>query len=195
MEHQPLRIMAIGGSNRDGSHTLSVLEDVASLADRPGIEIDLVAIRHLGLPVFEPALPLDAQPAVLHALLPRVQAADAFLIASPTYHGTISGALKNVLDSLHVFRNEPRGTFAGRPVGLIAYGGPSAINVINALHHSVRGMGGFIVPTILTVSRDQMNEERTRITDERVRQRAGKLVEEVLDLAILRQLAAASTAD
>jgi FMN reductase len=195
MEQHTLRIMTIGGSNREGSHTLSVLQDVAALAEPSGASIDLLAIRDLGLPVYEPALPLDAQPRALRDLLPRVQAADAFLIASPTYHGTISGALKNLLDALHIFRNEPRGTFAGRPVGLIAYGGPSAINTINALHHSVRGMGGLIVPTILTVSSAQLNDARTHIADERVRQRAQTMMTELLDLAHLRQLATTVAGD
>jgi FMN reductase len=188
MQQHLLRIMAIGGSNREGSHTLSVLREVTALAG--SASIDLLAIRDLRLPVYEPALPLADQPETLRDLLPRVQAADAFLLASPTYHGTISGALKNLLDALHIFRNEPRGTFAGRPVGLIAYGGPSAINTINALHHSARGMGGLIVPTILTVSSGQLNDDRTRIADERVRQRAQTLMAELLDLAQLRQLAA-----
>ena len=115
--------------------------------------------------------------------------ADGFIIASPTYHSSIGGGIKNVLDALHILHGAPRTYFDGRPVGLVAYGGASAINSINALLHTTRGMRALVVPTSLTVSRNQLNPERTAIVDETTRTRATTLVNEVIQLAKLLQLA------
>jgi FMN reductase len=192
MEQRITRILAIGGSNREGSQTLNVLRNVLDLAEQRGATTDLIDIRQVQLPVFEPVLAYEDQPAALLALLTRIQQADAFLVASPTYHGTVTGAVKNLLDAIHIFRDRERGTFAGRPVGLIAYGGPSAMNTVNALHHTVRGIAGFVVPTVLTVSRAQLNENLTQIADERTLARAGTLIDEVLRLARLQRFAEAA---
>lgn len=189
MEQRTTRILGIGGSNRDGSHTLNVLRDVLAIAEGRGATIDLLNVRDVQLPVYDPSLANEDQPPALLRLLPRIQQADAFLIASPTYHGTVSGAVKNLLDAIDIFIDEDRGNLAGRPVGLIAYGGPGAINTINALYHATRGIAGFAVPTILTVSRGQLSGDQSHIADERVKNRASALIDEVLQLTRLQQLA------
>ncbi len=56
------------------------------------------------------------QPSSVHAFLAAVRAADALLICSPTYHGTISGAVKNALDYLEFMGGDtPR--YLGRARG------------------------------------------------------------------------------
>ena len=62
------------------------------------------------------------------------------------------------------------------------------MNVLNALHHSARGLAGFVVPTVVSVSSGQVNAT-DGITNQAVRDRAIALVDEVLQLAKLQQLA------
>jgi hypothetical protein len=50
-------------------------------------------------------------------------------------------------------------------------------------------MRALVVPTSLTVSRAQLNPERTSIADETTRNRATTLVNEVIQLATLQKLA------
>lgn len=178
-------ILAIGGSTRATSATRNVLADVLGIAAASGASTELVSVHELDLPVYNEDIPLEQQPQALQHLLERMQAADGFLIASPTYHGSIGGGIKNVLDALHIKHGEDRTYFHGRPVGLIAYGGPSAMNVITALLHTTRSMGGLIVPTALTVSRAQLDPERTTITDPTIRARAETMVNDVVRLARL----------
>ena len=189
MDQHTTRILGIGGSNRDGSHTLTVLREVLDIAEGRGATIDLLSVRDVQLPVYDPSLANEDQPPALLRLLPRIQQADAFLFASPTYHGTVSGAVKNLLDAIDIFIDENRGNLAGRPVGLIAYGGPGAINTINALYHASRAIAGFVVPTILTVSHSQLSHDQSHIAAENVKKRASALVDEVLQLALLQHLA------
>ena len=128
-------------------------------------------------------MPLHDQPEAVHTLIEEVRAADGFILASPTYHGTVSGALKNVLDFLNVGKGVPRTYFDGRPVGLVAYGGPSALNVINALSHSVRGLRGMQVPTVVTAAWSSIDEASASFADDSVRGRASQMVGEVIRLA------------
>ncbi|MBA2247879.1 MAG: NAD(P)H-dependent oxidoreductase, partial [Chloroflexia bacterium] len=132
----PVRILGIGGSTRAGSITERVLEAVLGLAAEAGARTTLASIRELDLPMYNDDVESREQPEVVHKLLADVRAADGFILASPTYHGTISGALKNALDFLNVDKRVPRTYFDGRPVALVAFGGPSALNVVNALGHS-----------------------------------------------------------
>jgi FMN reductase len=188
MNERALHLVGIGGSNREGSNTLAILRDLLAIAGERGATTDLIDVHAVRLPVYEPEIPRSEQPQALLDLLPIIQRADGFLIGSPTYHGTISGAVKNLLDAIDLFIDDERGTFAGRPVGVVAYGGASAMNVLNALHHSARGMAGFVVPTVLLVGKGQVTVD-DGITNEAVRNRAAALVEEVLQLAKLQHLA------
>jgi len=188
-DDRPIRLLGIGGSTRQESRTLGVLRAVLALAADQGATTTLADVRELALPVYNEDIPLDEQSAALHWLLEQMQEADAFILGSPTYHGTVSGAIKNVLDALHIRHGEDRTYFDGRPVGLLAYGGPSALNVINALSHAVRGMGGLQVPTVVTIARTAMDDSFTGIADEATRKRASRMTSEVIRFARLHRLA------
>ena len=49
----------------------------------------------------------DGPPLGAHALCRRIQAADAFIIASPEYNASMPGALKNAVDWASRFRPQP----------------------------------------------------------------------------------------
>ena len=181
----PVRILGLGGSTRAGSTTERVLTAVLRLAGEAGAQTTLLSVRELDLPMFNDDIPFEELPDMLHTLLAEVRAADGFVLASPTYHGTISGAFKNVLDFLHVDNRVPRTYFDERPVGLVAFGGPSALNVINALSHSVRGMRGIQAPTVLTAGRNAVDAGTAAFADDATHARAGKMVGEVIRLARL----------
>ncbi len=180
---RPVRILGIGGSTRAGSITEILLKAVLALADDAGALTTLASVRELDFPMYNDDVPLHDQPDAIHTFLDDVRAADGFILASPTYHGTVPGALKNVLDSLNVDSGVPRTYFDGRPVGLVAYGGSSALNVVNALYHSVRGLRGMQVPTVVTAGRGCIAAASATITDDAVRGRARQMAGEVVRLA------------
>lgn len=188
MTTKTFHLVGIGGTNRAGSNTLFVLKNLLKIAEERGATTDLIDVHIAQIPIYEPETPREEQPRALLDLLPILQRADGFLIASSTYHGTISGVVKNLLDAIDLFIDDERGTFAGRPVGLVAFGGAGGMNVLNALHHSARGLAGFVVPTVLSVSGGQVNAT-DGIINQAVRDRAIALVHEVLQLAKLQQLA------
>ncbi len=191
----PINLLAIGGSARETSRTRMAMEAILSVAPKHNIVPIITTVRELGLSVYNDDIPLDGQPELLQRLVGQVRAADAYLICSPTYHGSMSGAIKNVLDSLHVQHGQPDAYFQQRPVALAAYGGPTAINAINTLQTVVRVMRGIVVPTVVTVSPDVLDASTGAITDEKTLRRADRMLAELAHLVAMGRALHATAGD
>ena len=185
-----IRILGIGGSVRAVSRNRVVTRGLLALAEESGAEVIFADVRELGLPVYDEDIPLTEQPANLHWLIGRIQEADGFIVESPNYHGTITGAIKNVLDAAHIMHGNQGTYFDGRPVGLAGFGGATTTNVINALYHAVRGMRGLVVPTTVAVTGNdlEMTGADGRIVSEAVLARGRTMVAEILEIAELQRL-------
>jgi FMN reductase len=77
-------------------------------------------------------------------LVEAVRGADGLVIASPGYHGTVSGLVKNALDYLESTAGDERPYLDGLPVGLIAtaFGWQATggvLTTLRAIVHSLRG--------------------------------------------------------
>ncbi|MGH2534969.1 MAG: NADPH-dependent FMN reductase [Thermomicrobiales bacterium] len=189
-QDRPLRILGIGGgSTRGQSISRIALEAGLALAEEQGAHAVMADVRSLELPVYAGDRPFEDYPPSLPWLLDEVRAADAYILCSPTFHGTVSGGVKNALDMLEYMRNDPPATryFAGKPVGLMALGasahGGGAWNVINALHHSARSLNGISVPTVVTIPNEAIDRETRTIRDDAIRARMQAMTTEVIDLA------------
>ena len=182
---EPMRILGIGGSTRRGSMSLLALKVALRIAEENGAQTSLAAVRDLDLPMYNGERHLHEYPATLHWLLDEVRAADGFVICSPTYHGTISGAVKNVLDSLEFLASDEPRYLGGKSVALLGYGGASAMNVINSLYHTVRTLNAHVVPTVVILSRDQLDQETVDIKEAGLRARTATMMREVIDLGRL----------
>jgi FMN reductase len=180
---RPVRILGIGGTTVDRSRTLLALATALDLATKTGAETRLVPIHALDLPLFNPSWPLERYPSSLPWLLDEVRAADGLILCSPTYHGTVSGAVKNTLDSLIFLGQDQPPYLGGKPVGLMAYGGLTAMGVLDALHHCVRGLKGVIAPTQVAIHPSTFDGETNAITEARLLVRLATMVDEVVDLA------------
>ena len=191
---RPLRILGIGGTTVARSRTQLALDTALDLAARAGAETRIAPVHALDLPLVNPSWPLDRYPSALASLLDDVRSADGLILCSPTYHGTISGALKNVLDYLIFLGADIPPYLGGKPVGLIAYGGLTAMGVLDALHHCVRGLKGVIAPTQVAVHPSSFDAAGV-ITEARLLARLTKMVEEVNALASNHRRAAVEATD
>ena len=96
----PLSVVGLGGSLRAGSTSRSALRTALEGAESAGAETLLLDLRELDLPLYNPD---DDEPTEQAArLIESCYAADGLIWSSPLYQGTISGALKNAIDWLHV---------------------------------------------------------------------------------------------
>ncbi|HEU4985099.1 MAG TPA: NAD(P)H-dependent oxidoreductase, partial [Nitrososphaera sp.] len=77
-----------------------------------------------------------------------VEWADAFILASPDYHGSISGALKNFLD---YFYEE----FAGKAFGYVVASHEKGLTVMDQMRTAVRQCYGWSLPYGVSVNGEQ----------------------------------------
>jgi chromate reductase len=92
-----MKILAISGSLRSGSHNTDLLQAAAAVAP-DGVDVELFG----GLKEIPPYDADDdfpgAQPAAVDRLREALDEADAVLVATPEYNSSIPGVLKNALD-------------------------------------------------------------------------------------------------
>ena len=108
------RLLGIAGSLRRGSVNRSLLVAAQELAPE-GVEIEILDGLRMIPPYSEDDEPART-PAEVIDLRQRITAADALLIATPEYNGSIPGQLKNALD----WASRPRG-------GSCLEGNPAAV--------------------------------------------------------------------
>jgi chromate reductase, NAD(P)H dehydrogenase (quinone) len=91
-----MRILAVSGSLRTGSHNTSLLWAAAEAAPE-GVEVEVW--QGIGdLPIYDQDLEGSDLPDAVRRLREDWAAADAILFATPEYNGSIPGGLKNAVD-------------------------------------------------------------------------------------------------
>jgi chromate reductase, NAD(P)H dehydrogenase (quinone) len=93
-----MKILAISGSLRRDSLNTRLLRAAAELAPS-GVEVELLDPTVLKeLPIYDQDDDGVAPPVAARRLRGAIRLADAILIATPEYNGTIPGGLKNAID-------------------------------------------------------------------------------------------------
>lgn len=134
---ESIRIGVISGSLRAGSFNTKLAKFVASqISGSSDAVIDVISLTDLDLPMFSEDLEAKEFPASALELKSRMIACDGFLIASPEYNGSFSGALKNAIDWASRPREgeAPLACFKGKSAGLLA-ASPGAIGGLRGLRH------------------------------------------------------------
>jgi chromate reductase, NAD(P)H dehydrogenase (quinone) len=91
-----MRILAVSGSLRTGSHNTSLLWAAAEAAPE-GVEVEVW--QGIGdLPIYDQGLEGSDLPDAVRRLREDWAAADAILFATPEYNGSVPGGLKNAVD-------------------------------------------------------------------------------------------------
>ncbi len=135
-------IVGIGGSTHRGSTSELLLRAALAETAKLGARTKLIAGPDLMLPFYAPNLNL--REANAQAMVDALRACDGLIIASPAYHGSISGMVKNALDYVEELRGETRPYLEGRAVGCIACAsgwqaiGP-VLAALRSIAHALRG--------------------------------------------------------
>jgi FMN reductase len=146
---RPVRVVGLGGSLRAASTSRSALQAALDGAAASGAEVELLAIRDLGLPLYtaEHGIPQAA-----HEFADAVYNCDAMIWSSPTYQGSVSGAFKNALDWLILLADRTPPYLSNKPVGLVSTaGGVQGLQTVNAMDFIARSLRGWSVPLVMPV--------------------------------------------
>jgi FMN reductase len=144
-----MKLVVLVGSMRERSASRFALAVAARGATEAGAEVRWLEIKDLDLPFCDGREdPATYGPAVT-TFRAAVAEADALLVGSPEYHGSLSGSLKNAIDLLGT------DTLKGRMVGLLAAarGDAGAMNTLNHLRHIFRWVHAWVLPTQVSIPR------------------------------------------
>lgn len=139
-----MKVTMIAGSNRTNATSTFLLKHIESLLEAQEISVTFVDLSELQLPLFSPDN-WDFHPDV-RRVLGAIADGDSVILATPEYHGSISGALKNALDYITA------GQMAGKPVlSVSAAGGPLGVSSLTHLQTIVRNLHGINCPEWISI--------------------------------------------
>ena len=146
-----LKVVGLGGSLAQHSTSLAALRVALQGAAEAGATTELLDIKKLSLPMYDPANKKPPESVV--KLREAIHQADGLIWSSPMYNGTISGSFKNALDWLILLgeRNPPYLT--DKVVGLISTaGGVQGLQAVNTMEFVVRALRGWAVPLVMPIA-------------------------------------------
>lgn len=140
-----MNIMILAGCNRAGSSSTLLARFVAGRCEAAGHKIEFFDLFEKPLPLFEPDEDYSGD-AHVEQLWKGFFLSQAIVLASPEYHGTVSGVLKNALDFL-AFEH-----FDGKAVlALASAGGGTAFGALSHIQWMVRNLHGINCPEWISI--------------------------------------------
>jgi FMN reductase len=140
-------IVGLGGTAAPNSSTEQALQCALQSAEKAGARVQLFGSELLSqLPHY--LAPGSSGNEAAKTMVEAIRAADGIIFASPGYHGSISGLVKNAIDYLEDTARDERPYLEGVPVGLIAtaYGWQATASTLAALRSIVHALRGWPTP-------------------------------------------------
>ena len=139
MATQPLRLLLIAGSARNGALSVRLRDAARRLADAAGASTSVIDLRALALPIYDADIEAaHGVPEGAGQLREAMAAADAVLVVTPEYNGFPTPLVINSFDWLSRLKAaDPAAaglaTTAGKPVALLA-SSPGPIGGLRAMN-------------------------------------------------------------
>jgi chromate reductase, NAD(P)H dehydrogenase (quinone) len=176
-----MRILAISGSLRAASHNTALLRAAADLAPA-GVEVELYDGLE-SLPPYNEDRDTDLPPAAVADLRSAIASADAVLLATPEFNGSMPGQMKHLVD----WASRPHGSGSalwGKPIAVVGasvtdYG---AVWAQDHLRKALGIAGARVLDVELPVSRAQERFDADGVlVDLELRERVAEIVEQLVD--------------
>ncbi|KAF6242085.1 NADPH-dependent FMN reductase [Nitrosopumilus sp. b1] len=139
-----LNVLGVASSMRNVSYSTKILQDALDSAKQHGAETRLLSLKDTKLPLYSPE---GISSPELDKVTDDVKWADAYILASPDYHGSMSGTMKNFLD---YFWTE----FAGKTFGYVCASHEKGLTVMDQMRTAVRQCYGWSMPYGVSVNSD-----------------------------------------
>jgi len=151
-------ILGIAGSLRLNSYSTRTLKLVLEkAATKYASETNLIDLREMELPIYNPNISSENDK-ILTCVTREVVKADSYVLASPDYHGSMSGAMKNLLD---YYWKE----FAGKTFGYIVASHEKGLTVMDQMRTAVRQCYGWSMPYGISIHGDHDFDQSGHITN------------------------------
>jgi NAD(P)H-dependent FMN reductase len=150
-QQRTINVLGVAGSMRQDSYSTLGLRMVLEEAKKYYSESYLLELRDINLPLYDPSGPssnnlsFNNSNNVLEKITTALKWADALVLASPDYHGSMSGTLKNFLD---YFWED----FAGKTFGYIIASHEKGLTVADQMRTAVRQCYGWSMPYNISIN-------------------------------------------
>jgi FMN reductase len=181
-------IIGLGGTTREGSSTQHALEMALSYARQQGARTllfgasFLTSLPHYGTPECKTC-------AQAESFISALREADGLIMASPGYHGTISGLLKNAIDYIEDTARDARPYLENLPVGLIAtaFGWQATGSTLAAMRSITHALRGWPTPMGVTIRTTPGLFEAGTCTDPATEGQIRLMAGQVIDFARMKE--------
>lgn len=171
-----VKIVGIGGSLRANSYSQIALDIAVKHVAALGAEVEVIDLRQMNLPFCDGGNEYPDYPDV-ERLQKAVKAADGLILATPEYHGSVSGVLKNALDLMSFEHLD------GKVAGLISVlGGQANSNALNDLRVILRWVHAWVIPEQIAIPQAwKAFSSEEKILDDKVAQRFDEFAQSLVD--------------
>jgi NAD(P)H-dependent FMN reductase len=163
-------VLGKGSSLRELSYSTSGLKLLLDKAKSKMAETRLIDLRQTNLPMLY-STKEDTEEIVQTTEL--VKWADAFVLATPDYHGSMSGSLKNFLD---YFWSE----FAGKTFGYIVASHEKGLTVMDQMRTAVRQCYGWSLPYGISINSEEDFNDKMELTNKKLMSRLDMMARDLV---------------
>jgi FMN reductase len=179
----PLHVVAVCGSLGAQSTTKMALSLALKGAEEYGADTRMIALRDYKLVFYGEVDEKDYPPDVFR-LREEIKESDGIIFGTPEYHGSMSGALKNMFDLMSQEQLE------GKIVGLVGVAGghTGAINSLITLRTIGRNMHFWVLPQEVSVADSSKTfKDDGTVTDPAIERRLLNIGRQVVKFASVQR--------
>jgi NAD(P)H-dependent FMN reductase len=162
-----VNVLGVAGSMRQQSYSTRTLKIVLEEANKYASEPYMLELRKINLPLYDPS-----------EITTALKWADAFVLASPDYHGSMSGGMKNFLD---YFWED----FAGKTFGYIVASHEKGLTVADQMRTTVRQCYGWSMPYNISINGEKDFDSKGNLVNSALAKRIKMLARDLVTYGTL----------
>jgi FMN reductase len=165
-----LNVLGVGASMREESYSTATLKIILERVSKNEAETKLLDLRLTRLPMLYSTK--DGAEELIHAT-ELVKWADAFILSTPDYHGSMSAPIKNFLDH---FWSE----FAGKIFGYIVASHEKGLTAMDQMRTAVRQCYGWSMPYGLSINPEEDFDDSGNLVSEKLSNRVDMVARDLV---------------
>jgi FMN reductase len=178
-----VNVLGVAGSMRQQSYSTCALKIVLEETKKYNAESYMLEVRKINLPLYDPSeITSDESSSNNNSVLERITTAlkwaDVFVLASPDYHGSMSGGMKNFLD---YFWED----FAGKTFGYIVASHEKGLTVADQMRTAVRQCYGWSMPYNISVNGEKDFDSKGNLINSALAKRIKMLARDLVTYGTL----------
>ena len=165
-----LNVLGVGASMREESYSTATLKIILERVSKNEAETKLLDLRLTRLPMLYSTK--DGAEELIHAT-ELVKWADAFILSTPDYHGSMSAPIKNFLDH---FWSE----FAGKIFGYIIASHEKGLTAMDQMRTAIRQCYGWSMPYGISINPEEDFDDSGNLVSEKLSNRVDMVARDLV---------------